>query len=163
MRTKPARSDEERLRAFNDLLDQPSIVEIDDATAYWLEGEDGQPIGEESPTSEAPLLAALAEIRRGVDPNGLSLVCHVPDDDVLDDGRYVIASGDFLVEFAEWAAGIPARPRTPAPGESPGRSGKGSRSRIGSHVGSFTRPLTPVPPPAQAASPGSGARRPRGR
>ena len=63
MRTKPARSDEERIRAFHEKLDQPSIVAIDDATAYWLEGEDGRQIGEQSPTSEAPLLAALLNPR----------------------------------------------------------------------------------------------------
>ena len=74
MPTKPARSDDERIRAFHELLNQPSIVEIDDATAYWLEGEDGRRIGEESLTSEAPLLAVLAEAHRGVDPLGLSLV-----------------------------------------------------------------------------------------
>jgi hypothetical protein len=71
MRTKPARSDEERIHAFNELLNQPSIDEVDGATAYWLEGEDGRPIGEESPTSEAPLLAVLAEVRRDPDPLGL--------------------------------------------------------------------------------------------
>jgi hypothetical protein len=70
MRTKPARSDAERIRAFHEKLRQPSIVEIDDATAYWLEGPDSQRIGDESPTSEAPLLAALAAIQRGVDPMG---------------------------------------------------------------------------------------------
>jgi len=123
MRTKPARSDEERIRAFNELLNQPSIVEIDDATAYWLEGEDGQRIGEEYPTSEAPLLAALEVVGRGVDPIGLSLVCNAPDDGAADDGRYVISSGPGLVDMAESAAGIPARPRIPAPGKMPGWDG----------------------------------------
>jgi hypothetical protein len=123
MRTKPAHSDEERLRAFNELLDQPSIVEIDDATDYWLEGDDGRLIGAKSPTSEAPLLAALAVVRRGVDPSGLSLVCHIPDDETLVDGRYVVGSGPDLVEMAEWAAGIPARPRVPAQRELPGHDG----------------------------------------
>jgi hypothetical protein len=68
MRTKPARSEEERIRAFNELLSQSSIVEIDDAIAYWLEGEDGRRICDESPTSEAPLLAVLAEVHRGGGP-----------------------------------------------------------------------------------------------
>jgi hypothetical protein len=129
MRTKPARSDEERIRAFHEKLDQPSIVEIDDATAYWLEAADGRRIGEQSPTSEAPLLAALGEIRRGVDPTGLFLLCNAPDQGAPDDGRYVITTGDFLVEFAESAAGIPARPRGPAVGKPSGRSGDRSLAR----------------------------------
>jgi len=121
MHTKPARSDAERIRAFREKLSQPSIVEIDDATAYWLEGETGRRIGEKSPTSEAPLLAALLEVGRGVDPIGLSLVCDVPDDGAPDDGRYVISSGLGLLEMAEWAAGLPPRPRVPARGKMPGR------------------------------------------
>jgi hypothetical protein len=148
MPTNPARSDQERIRAFHEKLDQPSIVEIDDATAYWLEEADGRRIGEEAPTSEAPLLAALTEIRRGVDPTGLSLVC-----DAGDEGRYVITSGDFLVEFAESAAGIPARPRMPAVGELSGRSGDRS----------LARPVTRKAVPAPTASPGSGSRRRRDR
>jgi transcriptional regulator with XRE-family HTH domain len=133
MRTKPARSDEKRIRAFHEKLDQPSIVEIDDATAYWLEGEDGRKIGEQSPTSEAPLLAALAEIRRGVDPIELSLVCNAPDEGAPDDGRYVISTGVGLLWMAESAAGLPPRPRGPAVGELSGRSGGRSlpRRRIG--------------------------------
>jgi hypothetical protein len=122
MHTKPARSDAERIRAFREKLTQPSIVEIDDATAYWLEGENGRRIGEDSPTSEAPLLAALSEVGRGVDPLGLSLVCYVPDDGAPDDGRYVISSGLGLLEMAEWAAGLPPRPRVPAPRKMPGHN-----------------------------------------
>jgi hypothetical protein len=146
MPTNPARSDQERIRAFHEKLDQPSIVEIDDATAYWLEGHDGRMIGEVSPTSEAPLATAMAEIRRGVDPTGLSLVC-----DAGDEGRYVITSGDFLVEFAESAAGIPARPRMPAVGELSGRSGNRSHAR----------PVTTKAATAPTASPGSRSRRRR--
>ena len=129
MHTKPARSDAERIRAFRERLSQPAIVEIDDATAYWLEGEDGRRIGEKSSTSEAPLLAALAEIGRGVDPIGLSLVCNVPDNGAPDDGRYVISSGVGLFEMAEWAAGLPPRPRVPAPGELRGYDGDRPFSR----------------------------------
>ena len=124
MRTKPARSDDERIRAFHEKLDQPSIVEIDDATAYWLEGDDGRRIGDTSSTSEAPLLAALAEIGRGVDPIGLSLVCDAPDD-----RRYIISSGVGLLWMAESAAGLPPRPRIPAPGELPGYDGDRPFSR----------------------------------
>jgi hypothetical protein len=129
MHTKPAHSDEERIRAFHQKLDQPSIVAIDGATAYWLEDADSLRIGEESTTSEAPLLAALAAIRRGVDPIGLYLLCNAPDEGAPDDGRYVITTGDFLVEFAESAAGIPARPRLPAVGELSGRRGDRSTAR----------------------------------
>jgi hypothetical protein len=122
MRTKPARSDEERIRAFHEKLDQPSIVEIDDATAYWLEGENGRQVGEQSPTSEAPLLAALAEIQRGVDPIELSLVCDAPDKGAPDDRRYVISTGIGLLWMAESAAGLPPRPRVAEVGEAgPGR------------------------------------------
>ena len=152
MRTKPARSDEERIRAFHEKLDQPSIVEIDDATAYWLEGEDGRQIGERSPTSEAPLLAALAGIRGDIDPMELSLVCNAPDEGAPDDGRYVITTGDFLVEFAESAAGIPARPRLPAVGELSGRRGDRSTAR----------PVTSAAASAQAAGPALGPRPQKG-
>jgi hypothetical protein len=129
MRTKPTLSDEERIRAFHEKLDQPSIVEIDDATAYWLEDADGRPIGEPSPTSEAPLLAALAEIRRGLDPLELSLVCDAPDDGAPDDRRYIISSGVGLLWMAESAAGLPPRPRVPASGELPDYDGDRPFSR----------------------------------
>jgi hypothetical protein len=147
MRTKPARSDEERIRAFHEKLDRPSIVSIVGATLYWLERDDGRRIGEDSATSEAPLLAALAEIRRGVDPIGLSLVCNAPDH-----GRYVITTGDFLVEFAESAAGIPARRRMPAGGGLSGRSGDRS----------LVRPVTRKAASAPTASPGPDSKHRRG-
>ena len=152
MRTKPARSDEERIRAFNELLNQPSIVEIDDATAYWLEGQDGRRIGDESPTSETPLLAVLAEVNRGVDPLGLSLVCNAPDD-AAGHARYVISSGAGLVDMAESAAGIPARPRIPVPGKRPDQ--KADRG--------LRRPLASATASPQPGSPASGSRRPSGR
>jgi hypothetical protein len=151
MRTKPARSDAERIRAFREKLSQASIVEIDDATIYWLEDQDRRQIGAASSTSEAPLLAALAEIQRGLNPNDLSLLCDVPDKGAPDDRRYVITSGDFLVEFAESAAGIPARPRMPAPGELPGYDGKRP----------FSRHLASGSAPAQDAVAGSGFPRPK--
>jgi hypothetical protein len=148
MRTKPARSDEERIRAFHEKLDRPSIVSIVGATLYWLERDDGLRIGEESPTSEAPLLAALAEIRRGVDPIGLSLVCNAPDH-----GRYVITTGVGLLWIAESAAGLPPRPRGPAAGALSSRSGDRS----------LARPVTSSTASAPTASPGSGSRRRRDR
>lgn len=148
MRTKPARSDEERIRAFHEKLDRPSIVSIVGATLYWLERDNGQRIGEESPTSEAPLLAALAEIRRGVDPIELSLVCNAPDH-----GRYVITTGVGLLWIAESAAGLPRRPRGPAPRELSGPSGDRS----------LKRPVTSAAASTQAGSPGSGSRHPKGR
>jgi hypothetical protein len=151
MRTKPARSDEERIRAFHEKLDQPSIVEIDDATSYWLEDANGRRIGEQSPTSEVPLLAALAEVQRGADPIELSLVCNAPDKGAPDDRRYVISTGIGLLWMAESAAGLPARPRTPAPGELPGYDGKRP----------FSRHLASGSAPAQDAIAGSGFRRPK--
>jgi hypothetical protein len=142
MHTKPARSDAERIRAFHERLDQPSIVEIDDAAMYWLEDQNGRRIGESSSTSEAPLLAALAEVRRGVDPIGLSLLCDVPDDGAPDDGRYVISTGLGLLEMAEWAAGLPPRPRVPAAGELRGYDGNRPFSR---RVGSGSAPAQSGP------------------
>ena len=121
MPTKPARSDEERIRAFHEKLDRPSIVSIVGATRYWLERGDGRRLGAESATSEAPLLAALAEIRRGVDPIELNLVCNAPDH-----GRYVITTGEGLLWIAESAAGLPPRLRGPADVELSSR--KGDRS-----------------------------------
>ena len=138
MRTKPVRSDEERIRAFHEKLAQPSIVEIDDATAYWLEDADGRRIGERSSTSEAPLLAALAEVRRDrADPVELSLVCDAPDKGAPDDLRYVNSTGIGLLWMAESAAGLPPRPRVPAPGELPGYDGKRPFSR---HVAGVSAP-----------------------
>jgi hypothetical protein len=153
MRTKPARSDVERIRAFHEKLDQPSIVEIDDATAYWLEDANGRRIGEQSPTSEVPLLAALAEVQRGVDPIELSLVCDAPDDGAPDQGRYVISTGVGLLWMAESAAGLPPRPRGPAAGELSGRSGDRS----------LARPVARKAASAPIASPGSASRRRRDR
>ena len=153
MRTKPARSDVERIRAFHEKLDQPSIVEIDDATAYWLEDANGRRIGEQSPTSEVPLLAALAEVQRGVDPIELSLVCDAPDDGAPDQGRYVISTGIGLLWMAESAAGLPPRPRGPAAGELSGRSGDRS----------LARPVARKAASAPIASPGSASRRRRDR
>jgi hypothetical protein len=153
MNTKPARSDVERIRAFHEKLDQPSIVEIDDATAYWLEDANGRRIGEQSPTSEVPLLAALAEVQRGVDPIELSLVCDAPDDGAPDQGRYVISTGVGLLWMAESAAGLPPRPRGPAAGELSGRSGDRS----------LARPVARKAASAPIASPGSASRRRRDR
>jgi hypothetical protein len=150
MHTKPARSDDERIRAFHEKLNRPSIVAIVGATTYWLEGDDGRRIGDTSSTSEAPLLAALAEIGRGVDPIGLSLVCDAPDDGAPDDRRYIISSGVGLLWMAESAAGLPPRPRVPAPGELPGYDGKRP----------FSRHLASGSAPAQDAFAGSGSRRP---
>jgi hypothetical protein len=101
MRTKPATSDADRIRAFHDKLSGPMAVSIAGATAYWLEADDGRRIGRESPTSEAPLAAALTAVGQGMDPLLLSLVC-----DVAGQGRYVIARGQRLIEMAEWAAGM---------------------------------------------------------
>jgi hypothetical protein len=144
MHTKPAHSDEERIRAFHEKLDQPSIVSIAGATLYWLERDDGRRIGEGSATSETPLLAALAEIRGGVDPIALSLVCNAPDH-----GRYVITTGEGLLWMAESAAGLPPRPRGPAADELSSRSGDLS----------LARPVTSSKASSTTASPGPGSRR----
>jgi hypothetical protein len=42
--SRPARSDAERIRAFHEKLNRPSIVAIVGATTYWLEGADGRRI-----------------------------------------------------------------------------------------------------------------------
>src|SRR5664280_3489351 len=100
MPTNPVRSDEERIRAFHEKLSQPSIVEIDGATVYWREDDGGgRRVGSESPTSEAPLLAALSAMKRGADSVSVSLVCNAPDS-----GRYLIATGEDLLRMAESAA-----------------------------------------------------------
>jgi hypothetical protein len=137
MRTKPALSEDERIRAFHEKLNRPSIVAIVGATNYWLEGADGRRIGDTSSTSEAPLLGALAEIGRGVDPIGMSLVCDAPDD-----ARYIISSGVGLLWMAESAAGLPPRPRVPAPGELPDYDGDRPFSR-GVAIGSAPAPSGP--------------------
>ena len=78
------------------------IIEIDDATAYWLEDAMGQRVSQESPSSADPLAAALAAFDAGIPPDELVLVCRLADGE-----RYEVGGGDPLVDAALGAAGLP--------------------------------------------------------
>jgi hypothetical protein len=81
-------------------------VSVDGACAYWLGDRNGAPIGPESERTLAPFALALNLVRSGVPLEGLVVWSRLADGQ-----RYRVAGGAALVELAEAAAGIPARPR----------------------------------------------------
>jgi len=90
------------------ILQEPLEMVLDDADAYWLEDDLGQRPGPESDRSLGPLALALELDRAGRDPDTMKLCAR------LDTGeRYELGGGPNLIDCAEAAAGIPARPRTP--------------------------------------------------
>jgi hypothetical protein len=103
MRTRPAFSEVARAHELRARLARPRIIEIDGATAYWLEGLAGQRASPESPSSADPLAAVLAAFEGEMPPADLVLVCRLVNGD-----RYEIGGGDELVDAALGAAGRPA-------------------------------------------------------
>jgi hypothetical protein len=110
MRTRPVFSDDARTRALCARLARPTIIEIDGATAYWLEDASGGRASPVSPSSADPLRLALAEHDGGGLAIGILLVCRLADGE-----RYEIAGGIELLDSALVAAGRP-RVRRPFPG-----------------------------------------------
>ena len=90
-------------------LARPMIIEIDNATAYWLEDLIGQHVSPESPSSADALGAVLAAFDAGESPGGLALVCRLVTGE-----RHEVGSGDSLVDAALGAAGRPALRRHPS-------------------------------------------------
>jgi len=110
MRTRPVFSDDARTEALRARLARPTILDIDGATAYWLEDASGGRASPGSPSSAEPLRRALAEHDGGGPANGVFLVCRLADGE-----RYEIAGGIELLDAALAAAGRP-RLRRPRPG-----------------------------------------------
>jgi hypothetical protein len=110
MRTRPVFSDDARTQALRARLARPTIIEIDGATAYWLEDASGGRASPVSPSSAEPLRLALAEHDGGGPAMGVLLVCRLADGE-----RYEIGGGIELLDAALAAAGRP-RLQRPLPG-----------------------------------------------
>ena len=102
MCARPALSESARADALRARLAQPSIIEIDDATAYWLENPAGQRASPEAPSGADPLAAVLAAFDAGMRTEDLRLVCRLSDGE-----RYEIGGGAELLDAALAAAGRP--------------------------------------------------------
>jgi len=76
------------------------IIEIDDATSYWLEDPEGHHVSPESLSSAHPLAVVLAALDAGRSPDVLVLMCRLADGQ-----RHEIGGGDALVDAAPGAAG----------------------------------------------------------
>ena len=108
MRTRTAESQAvARMRA---LLAGPLEVRIDGAVAYWIADANGTPLGPESDRTLEPCALVLRLTAAGADPEELTLWARLQDGELYD-----VGGGDSLVDTAEGAAGIPARPPA-APG-----------------------------------------------
>jgi hypothetical protein len=106
MTTRTARSESPEIAAVRRALADIREVVIEDATAYWLGDLHGNPLGPESDRTLAPLAQGLAMIEAGADPATLAVWARLRDG-----GPYLVADDPYLVDFAEAAAGIPAKPR----------------------------------------------------
>jgi hypothetical protein len=84
----------------------PLEITIDRAVAYWLADREIRPLGPESDRTLAPFALVLKLVADGADPDDLVLMARL-DDGVI----FGVGSGIELVDLAEAAAGIPARPR----------------------------------------------------
>lgn len=93
-----------RMRA---LLAGPLEVRIDGAVAYWIGTADGTPLGPESDRTLDPCALVLRLTADGTDPVALTLWARLENGELYD-----VGTGLNLVDMAEGAAGIPARPRT---------------------------------------------------
>jgi hypothetical protein len=113
MSTRTTRSPRLTVEEVHRILDGPLELVIDDAVSYWLEDDAGDRLSEEATTTKGPFARALELHELGRDPDRMVLVAR------LDTGeRYEVGGGLPLIDMAEAAAGIPARPRTP---RQPGR------------------------------------------
>ncbi len=103
MRTVKWRAAAERLRR---LTDGPFEVGIGGALAYCLGDLQGSPLGPESDRTLAPFAQALESVRAGRSPESMVVWSRLTDGE-----RYRVAGGAALVDLAEAAAGVPAKPR----------------------------------------------------
>ena len=107
MRTKTASDSQATIERFRRVARGPLRLVITDAVSYWLEDDDGKRLSAEATTSIEPLAQALELTRSGSDPDRLLLCARLETGE-----RYEVGSGPNLIDAAEAAAGIPARPRT---------------------------------------------------
>ena len=106
MTTRTAKPESPRVAASRRMLADLREVVIEDAEAYWLGDMSGAPLGPESDGTLDPFARGLSLIQVGADPATLAVWARLQDGDL-----YLVAEDDFLVDMAEAAAGIPARPR----------------------------------------------------
>lgn len=85
---------------------RPREIIIDGAVAYWLEDADGTCLGPESNRTLAPFAQALELVDSGTPSDGLAVWARLSDGT-----RFLVAADLLLVDAAEAAAGLPARPR----------------------------------------------------
>lgn len=93
----------ERLR---EILSHPLELVIDGAVAYWLEDDAGHRLSQESSRTIESFACALELHQMGRDPESMLLCARLEDGE-----RYEVGGGPYLIDMAEAAAGIPARPR----------------------------------------------------
>jgi hypothetical protein len=110
MNTKTAKPEPPHVAALRRIITRPREAGIVGASAYWLGDIRGEPLGPESDRTIAPCAQALTMIQAGANAEILVVWAR------LADGRaYRVSGGTFLVDMAEAAAGLPARPRTLTP------------------------------------------------
>ncbi|MCY7420044.1 MAG: hypothetical protein LH650_16460 [Chloroflexi bacterium] len=106
MTTKTVKPESPGVIRLRQILARPREVGIIGAQAYWLGDIHGAPLGPESDRTLAPFAQALAMVGSGTDPATLAVWARLEDGDL-----YLVAEDDILVDMAEAAAGLPARPR----------------------------------------------------
>ena len=106
MSTRTHKPESPQVAALRRLFARPREIVIDDAQAYWLGDIHGKPLGPESDRTLAPFAQALTMIQAGTDPETLIVWARLDDGDL-----YRVSGGVYLLDMAEAAAGLPARPR----------------------------------------------------
>jgi hypothetical protein len=107
MRTKTAPDSQATIERFRRIVRGPLRLVITDAVSYWLEDDVGTRLSTEATTSIEPLARVLELTRSGTDPDHLILCVRLETGE-----RCEVGSGPNLIDAAEAAARIPARPRT---------------------------------------------------
>ena len=107
MNTKAAPRARRSIEDVKRILARPLELVLDDAVAYWLEDGKGHRLGPESDRSLAPLFLVLELAKSGRDPDDMMLCSRLETGE-----RFELGGGPNLIDAAEAAAGIPARPRT---------------------------------------------------
>jgi hypothetical protein len=108
MRTKHVDLSADPLQRFRDALRRPHGFIVEGIDAFWLENVAGDRISSSEYPDTGPALAeTLAALENGADPEDIVLVGQRS----RGGGRSVISRGLILLDLAEAAAGIPARPR----------------------------------------------------
>jgi len=106
MTTNTAKPESPGVTRLRQILARPREVGIIGAQAYWLGDVHGAPLGPESDRTLAPCAQALSLVGSGTDPETLVVWARLTAGDL-----YRVSGGICLVDMAEAAAGLPARPR----------------------------------------------------